>query len=213
MKAESIVLVGPPGVGKGTQGNRIARQGRIPYVNMSDVIRANFRKDPALEREAKALMARRELLPDDVTNRLWFEAVMETLKRRGYHDLVIDGFPRTAKQFDFMRDRLLTLDVLPVVVIFEASYEVTNQRRLDRVKRMREKGIEPRPDDLKEEIHRVGYETYLRELEGILARVRACGTCHHMVNAEGDPDKIFKEVTGHFHLPHINTNIEEGELV
>jgi adenylate kinase len=209
MKAEAIVLVGPPGVGKGTVGERIAHEGRIPYIGMSNVMRANFAKDPEFERYAKSLMEKRLLLPDSVTNRLWHDAILSI---QGYADMVLDGYPRTAAQFEFMREKLLALDVQPVVVIFEATYEVTNDRRLDRIAKMRAKGQDPRPDDLREEIHREGFETYQRELAGIMERIRVRDTFHHKVKANRDPETVYREVVSHFHLPHINTNMNVGEL-
>ncbi|HRH27107.1 MAG TPA: nucleoside monophosphate kinase [Parcubacteria group bacterium] len=207
MKAEAIVLMGPPGVGKGTQGKRIAKEGRIPYVGMSDVVRERSKVDPDFERYAKPLMARRELLPDDVINNLWVDAVRSI---RGYTDIVLDGFPRTGAQFELMREHLLAMDIQPVVIFFMARYEVTNERRLARIQEAIARGEAPREDDLDESIHRKGFDTYIREAKQIEGCVRARSTFHHYVNAERPPDQIYSEVVSHFHLPFINMNV--GEL-
>src|SRR5437016_1492399 len=94
-KIGPVILLGPPGAGKGTQGKRIALHYGIPQISTGEILREHVRLDTELGRQAKVTMDRGELVPDD----LLYGMVSERLKQadcvRGY---VLDGFPRTAAQ-------------------------------------------------------------------------------------------------------------------
>lgn len=90
-----VILLGPPGSGKGTQSKKIAAHYCIPQISTGDLLREHVGRGTALGLEAKAIMARGDLVPDE----LMYGIVAERLTRadcaRGY---VLDGFPRTAAQ-------------------------------------------------------------------------------------------------------------------
>jgi adenylate kinase len=90
-----VILLGPPGAGKGTQAKRIAERYGIPQISTGDILRENVAKGTPLGLQAKEIMARGELVPDE----LMYPMVGERLRRadciRGY---ILDGFPRTAAQ-------------------------------------------------------------------------------------------------------------------
>jgi adenylate kinase len=91
----SIVLLGAPGAGKGTQAELLAEYLHIPHVASGDLFREALRSDTPLGREAKAYMDRGELVPDEITIAMVRERLMAPDSREG---VILDGFPRTVEQ-------------------------------------------------------------------------------------------------------------------
>ena len=98
-----VVLLGPPGAGKGTQAKRIMERYRIPQVSTGDILRFNVVQGTELGVAAKAVMARGELVSDDLVCEMVRLRLKEPDCKRGY---VLDGFPRTAAQAGWL-DALL----------------------------------------------------------------------------------------------------------
>ena len=93
--ALNLVMLGPPGAGKGTQAERIARERRIPKISTGDILREAVQTGTELGRRAKAIMDRGELVGDDVV----IGIVQERLGRADVASgFVLDGFPRTVAQ-------------------------------------------------------------------------------------------------------------------
>ena len=90
-----LVLLGPPGAGKGTQAERIAARYQIPHLSTGDMLREAVAADTDVGRRAKAIMEAGQLVPDDVMNRLVAERIAQPDAARGF---VLDGFPRTLAQ-------------------------------------------------------------------------------------------------------------------
>jgi adenylate kinase len=95
-----LVLVGPPGAGKGTQAQFLAAHYSIPHISTGDIFRANLKASTPLGLDAKGFMDRGELVPDSVTN--------EMVKDRLTHDdvangFLLDGFPRNVAQAEVLR--------------------------------------------------------------------------------------------------------------
>jgi adenylate kinase len=90
-----VVLLGPPGAGKGTQSKRIMEHYLIPQVSTGDILRHNVAQGTELGRAAKAVMARGELVSDDLVCEMVKKRLCNPDCRRGY---ILDGFPRTAAQ-------------------------------------------------------------------------------------------------------------------
>jgi adenylate kinase len=122
-----VVLLGPPGAGKGTQAKRIMEHYGIPQVSTGDLLRENVAKGTDVGLAAKVVMARGELVSDDLV----CEMVRERLKRpdckRGY---ILDGFPRTAAQAGWL-DALLDHELFdnsrptrawPIVICLDVDY-------------------------------------------------------------------------------------------
>jgi adenylate kinase len=98
-----VVLLGPPGAGKGTQAKRIMERYLIPQVSTGDILRHNVAQGTELGMAAKAVMARGELVSDDLVCEMVRQRLKQPDCKRGY---VLDGFPRTAAQAGWL-DALL----------------------------------------------------------------------------------------------------------
>jgi adenylate kinase len=122
-----LVLLGPPGAGKGTQSKRIMEHYGIPQVSTGDLLRENVARGTALGRAAKAVMARGELVSDDLVCDMVRDRLMLPDTRRGY---ILDGFPRTAAQagwFDALLehelfDKLRPTRGWPIVIRLDVDY-------------------------------------------------------------------------------------------
>ena len=93
----AVILLGPPGAGKGTQAQRIAERYHLPHLSTGDMLRDNIQRDTELGRIAKPLMERGELVPDDIVIRMVEDRIAQPDCRNGF---VFDGFPRTLAQAD-----------------------------------------------------------------------------------------------------------------
>jgi len=113
-----LVLVGPPGAGKGTQAQFIAEHAGIPKISTGDIFRANVSEGTPLGVQAKAYMDRGDLVPDDVTIEMVKLRLREDDARTGF---LLDGFPRTVPQAevldDVLRESGAKLDVVLELVV------------------------------------------------------------------------------------------------
>jgi len=98
-----IVLLGPPGAGKGTQADILARELGVVHVASGDLFRAEIQAGTPLGREAKSFVDRGALVPDDITVRMVMDRIGRTDAQAG---VVLDGFPRTSQQAEAL-DRAL----------------------------------------------------------------------------------------------------------
>lgn len=94
-----ILLLGAPGVGKGTQAKEIVAAWGIPQISTGDILRANVAGGTELGKKAKALMDRGELVPDDLVNQMVAERLQQPDTANGY---ILDGFPRTLGQAEWL---------------------------------------------------------------------------------------------------------------
>ena len=98
-----LVLVGPPGAGKGTQAQFIAEHLQVPKISTGDIFRANVSEGTALGRKAKSFMDRGDLVPDDVTVDMVRDRLADSDAAVGF---LLDGFPRTVPQAETLDDVL-----------------------------------------------------------------------------------------------------------
>ena len=94
-KIGPVVLLGPPGAGKGTQAKKIVEHYGVPQISTGDLLRDHVRRGTPLGLEARSIMARGELVPDELMYGIVRDRLREPDCRNGY---VLDGFPRTAAQ-------------------------------------------------------------------------------------------------------------------
>jgi adenylate kinase len=91
----AVILLGPPGAGKGTQAQRIAQRYHLPHLSTGDMFRDNIQRDTELGRKAKPLMERGELVPDEIVLGMVANRINQPDCAKGF---VFDGFPRTLQQ-------------------------------------------------------------------------------------------------------------------
>ena len=125
-----MVLLGPPGAGKGTQAARIGRRLGIPAISTGDIFRAHVAGSTELGRRARAYMDRGEYVPDSVTNAMVADRLAEDDAASGF---LLDGYPRTAAQVDALDDMLSERgEALDVVVEITADADAVVERLLGR---------------------------------------------------------------------------------
>jgi adenylate kinase len=106
MSEQNLVLLGPPGSGKGTQGERLQEDLRLPYYATGDILRGAVRDETELGRTAKEYMDRGDLVPDDVIVGVIGERIASPEARDGF---ILDGFPRTIPQAEALDAKLKDL--------------------------------------------------------------------------------------------------------
>lgn len=98
-----VVLLGPPGAGKGTQAQSIAKELSVPAISTGDIFRANVSGQTDLGQQAKVYMDAGDLVPDEITVAMVTERLAEADAVEGF---LLDGFPRTIAQAEQLRDSL-----------------------------------------------------------------------------------------------------------
>ncbi|MGD0610945.1 MAG: adenylate kinase [Anaerolineales bacterium] len=117
-----IVLLGPPGVGKGTQAKRIAEHARLPHISSGDLFRENIKNGSQLGKQAESYINKGELVPDDVT----IAMIRDRLSRPDCRDgALLDGFPRTTVQAEALAKLLAEfsgrVNFVPYITASEAT--------------------------------------------------------------------------------------------
>lgn len=121
-----VVLLGPPGAGKGTQAQRLAKHERIPQIATGDIIRAAIKSGSALGAQFKAYSERGELVPDELVVALVDERLGQPDCQSGF---ILDGFPRTVPQATALERLLEGKGIrLTAVVLFEVVDAVVVER-------------------------------------------------------------------------------------
>jgi adenylate kinase len=102
----NLILLGPPGSGKGTQGERLQEDYRLPYYATGDILRAAVKEGTEVGQQAKEYMDRGDLVPDDVIIGVIAERLQEEEASDGF---ILDGFPRTRPQADALDQKMKEL--------------------------------------------------------------------------------------------------------
>ena len=122
-----VVLVGPPGAGKGTQAQYLASHLSIPKISTGDIFRDNVSHGTALGRRAQAYMERGDLVPDEVTIAMVTDRLADDDTQAGF---LLDGFPRNVPQAETLKKMLAEMDTRLTVVLELVVDEEEVVRRL-----------------------------------------------------------------------------------
>lgn len=125
-----LVLLGPPGAGKGTQAAILSEKLGVPHISTGDLFRANISEGTALGKEAQEYMDAGKLVPTDVTARMVKARLQEDDAQGGF---LLDGFPRTVEQAEILAGFLGEFGTkLDGVINFQVSEDVVVERMLAR---------------------------------------------------------------------------------
>ncbi len=114
-----LILVGPPGAGKGTQAVQLAKHYKIPHISTGDIFRANLKNGTELGKQAQSFMDRGELVPDSVTNEMVRERLGNSDVGNGF---LLDGFPRNTNQAEVL-DGILKAKNMPLDAALELKID------------------------------------------------------------------------------------------
>jgi adenylate kinase len=121
----NLIMLGPPGAGKGTQAERLKDDFGLPYIGTGDLLREHKANETELGREAAAYMERGELVPDELVIRMIFDAMENT----GGDGFLLDGFPRSIGQADALAEALEESGrSLSAALLIEADDETVIER-------------------------------------------------------------------------------------
>ena len=179
-----LILMGPPGAGKGTQAKYVAEHFGIPAISTGDIFRANVSQGTPLGVEAKRYMDAGEYVPDEVTNLMVRNRIDEDDAKPGF---LLDGYPRTLAQVEEL-DGMITFTghKLDAVVVLTVNQDELVERLLQRAK------TEGRADDTEEVIRR-RQEIYTEQTEPLIDVYRGRGLLIE-VDGLGEIDEVSERI-------------------
>ncbi|WP_323840965.1 adenylate kinase (plasmid) [Agrobacterium tumefaciens] len=148
----NLVLIGPPGAGKGTQAERLVQDYGLMHISTGDLLREAIKAETSLGLEAKAAVESGALVPDAVVVGLVEERLSDRKSEQGF---ILDGFPRTVVQAEALEHMLESLNApLHHVIIFDIAIDLLEERIAKRAEQSRAHGAETRSDDNAEVLKR-----------------------------------------------------------
>jgi len=180
-----LLIVGPPGAGKGTQAARLSENYGIPAIATGDIFRYNIKNETPLGVEVKAIVDAGDYVPDSLTNALVASRVEEEDARDGF---LLDGYPRTLDQVAFLDELLAEKgQSLDAVIQLVADTDAV-------VERLRRRSVEQGRSDDTEEAIRHRQEVYARETQPLIAVYRDRGLLVE-VDGLGEIDEVSNRIS------------------
>lgn len=181
---QRLLIMGPQGVGKGTQAALLSKHYGIPAISTGDIFRYNLREGTDLGKQAQAYTDRGELVPDELTNKIVQDRLGMKDAAQGW---ILDGYPRSSSQVKALDQMLDTLGTpLTGVVALDANHDILMGRI---AKRAREEG---RADDTPEAIAK-RLDIYAKETAPLLDTYKSRGLLIS-VDGQGQVDQVLKEI-------------------
>ena len=182
----NLILFGPPGSGKGTQSEKIIEKYNFVHLSTGDLLRSQIAQQTALGLEAKKLMDKGQLVPDEVVVGMISTALEENPTAKGF---LFDGFPRTAAQAESL-DKLLDFKKEPIKVML--ALDVSEEELIKRILKRGE--TSGRSDDMNHDIIAARVAEYKNKTEAVADYYRQTDKVV-MVAGEGSIDDIFERLS------------------
>lgn len=179
-----LLIIGPPGAGKGTQAVRIAEKLNIPAISTGDIFRKNIKEETALGKEAKSYIDSGNLVPDSVTNNMVRARLSEEDAAAGF---LLDGYPRNTAQVHELDNILsdLGLEIGRVLLLVADNEEL--------VGRLLNRAAEQGRSDDNEEVIRHRLKVYEKETAPLVALYTERGIVKE-VNGLGEIDEVTERI-------------------
>jgi adenylate kinase len=179
-----LLIIGPPGAGKGTQAAKLAEIYGIPAISTGDIFRANIKEGTELGKQVQAIVESGSYVPDSLTNELVRDRLLQPDVAAGF---LLDGYPRTTEQVDEL-DRILGENGARLDAVVQLVADVEEV-----VKRLRKRAtLEGRADDT-EEVLRHRQEVYLDQTAPLIDVYAGRGLVV-AVDALGEVDEVTERI-------------------
>jgi adenylate kinase len=175
-----LIILGPPGAGKGTQAARLAERHGIPAISTGDIFRSNIKNGTELGRQVQALLASGAYVPDEITNAIVRDRLQQPDAARGF---LLDGYPRTKAQVAEL-DSMMEAQGHRIDAVLELTADVDEvvQRLMKRAE------TEGRVDDT-EDVIRHRQQVYVNETAPLADLYREHGVLRQ-VDGMGNVDEV-----------------------
>ena len=179
-----LIIMGPPGAGKGTQAKFVAEHFKIPAISTGDIFRANVSRGTELGVKAKQYMDAGDYVPDEVTNLMVRNRIDEPDAESGF---LLDGYPRTLSQVEELDGMIkFTGHELDAVLVLTVDQDEIVQRLLQRAE------LEGRADDTEDVIRR-RQELYTEQTEPLIEVYRSRGILIEL-DGMGEVDDVTQRI-------------------